>query len=284
MNKVDKQELHNLFKEISVGNEEGYNKLYKKYNKIVYAIAYSILKNEQESEDIVQKIFFKIWKLEKEKLPKNNEASWLYSVTKNEALNFLKSRKDEINIEEVYYISNEDVELSNIVEKEYFNKIIKKLNIEEREIVSLKILSNLSFEEISMMLGKPNSTIKWKYYKAVGKLKALLEQLGFIIVGVIISSKILVDYQEINRNEVIEKEPIENVKVNENEKVDDVFENELITENTIQVQQVSENTKQYNIEKTYSIFILFITFIIIYIFFFKNTNQKLKRKCLNNRK
>ena len=134
------------------------------------------------------------------------------------------------------------------------------------------------------MLGKPNSTIKWKYYKAVGKLKALLEQLGFIIVGVIISSKILVDYQEINRNEVIEKEPIENVKVNENEKVDDVFENELITENTIQVQQVSENTKQYNIEKTYSIFILFITFIIIYIFFFKNTNQKLKRKCLNNRK
>lgn len=205
-------------------------------------------------------------------------------MTKNEALNFLKSRKDEINIEEVYYISNEDVELSNIVEKEYFNKIIKKLNIEEREIVSLKILSNLSFEEISMILGKPNGTIKWKYYKAVGKLKALLEQLGFIIVGVIISSKILVDYQEINRNEVIEKEPIENVKVNENEKVDDIFENELITENTIQEQQVSDNTKQYNIEKTYSIFILFITFMIIYIFFFKNTNQKLKRNCLNNRK
>ena len=111
-----------------------------------------------------------------------------------------------------------------------------------------------------------------------------MEQLGFIIVGVIISSKILVDYQEINRNEVIEKEPIENVKVNESEKVDDIFENELITENTIQEQQVSENTKQYNIEKTYSIYILFFTFIIIFIFFFKNTNQKLKRNCLNNRK
>ena len=41
----------------------------------------------------VQTVFLKIFRLEKEKLPTKNVATWLYSVTKNETLNFLKNKK-----------------------------------------------------------------------------------------------------------------------------------------------------------------------------------------------
>lgn len=70
------------------------------------------------SEDIVQIIFLKIFRLEKEKLPTNNAATWVYSVTKNVTLNFLKSKKEELNIDELYYITSENKELNEIIEIE----------------------------------------------------------------------------------------------------------------------------------------------------------------------
>ena len=79
MKKIDKEELHGIFIGIKNGEEEEFNRLYEKYNSLVYGVSFSILKNKEDSEEIVQIIFTKIYELEKEKLPKENEASWLYS-------------------------------------------------------------------------------------------------------------------------------------------------------------------------------------------------------------
>ena len=93
MKKIDKKELHNIFCNIENNKELYFNKLYEKYKKLVYAIAFSILKDKDNSEDIVQKVYIKILKMEKQKLPKTNEAGWLYSITKNETIDFIKSKK-----------------------------------------------------------------------------------------------------------------------------------------------------------------------------------------------
>ena len=98
MRKIDKEELHDIFKGISENNENYFNKLYEKYNMLIYGIAFSILKNRENSEEVVQKVFIKIWEMEKEKLPRSSEATWLYTLTKNETLNFLKNLKLEENI------------------------------------------------------------------------------------------------------------------------------------------------------------------------------------------
>ena len=115
MRRIDKEELHSIFIKIKNNNELAFNELYEKYRKLVYAIAFSILKNKEDSDDLVQKVFIKLWKIEKNKLPITSEASWLYSLTKNETLNFLKSQKEELDIDELYYITSEDKELSEII-------------------------------------------------------------------------------------------------------------------------------------------------------------------------
>ena len=71
MGKVNKDELKELFIEIKHNNQIAFEKLYSRYNKLVYGIAYSILKNKQDSEDVVQTVFSKI--LEKDKLPTDKE-------------------------------------------------------------------------------------------------------------------------------------------------------------------------------------------------------------------
>lgn len=184
MSKIDKKELHIIFSKVRNNDKVEFDKLYKKYKSLVYGVAFSILKNNEDSEEIVQSVFMKIFKLEKEKLPKENEASWLYTFSKNVTLNFLRTKKEEVNIDEVYYIADESKELEGIIEKDTYNRIISRLNEKEQEIVSLKILSNLSFKEISNVLGIPIGTVQWKYYKVMHTLKLLLSSLSMYILTI----------------------------------------------------------------------------------------------------
>ena len=189
MKKIDKDELHTIFCKMETEKELYFNKLYENYKGLIFAIAFSVVKNKEDSEDIVQKIYIKIWNIENQKMPKSNEASWLYSITKNEAIDFIRSKKTLLNVDELYFISEEDKELNEVIDREHYNNIISRLNLQEQEIISLKILSNLSFKEISQILNISENTVKWKYYKSIHTLKLLLGNLGMFIITFTISLK-----------------------------------------------------------------------------------------------
>lgn len=227
-----KKNLEELFKKIKQGNNQSMQELYDKYRKLVYGVAFSILKNREDSEDIVQIVFLKIFKVEKEKLPTKNAATWLYEVTKNETINFLKKSKEESNIDELYYITGENKELNEIIEKDSYNKIIAKLPIKEQEIVSLKVLSGLSFKEISIILKVPIGTVQWRYYKGVHTLRLLLSNLSMFIIMMMIF--------------VLKREPIRKKQINQEEIKKDVVENlsESRQEETLKKDEtnITENT------------------------------------------
>lgn len=187
MKKINVGELRELFIEIKYGNNIAFEKLYKNYKNLVYKIAYSILKNSYDSDDIVQIVFEKIYSIDKDKLPTRNESSWLYSVTKNETINYLNKKKNHIELEEIYEIEDNNNEINELINKDSYNRLIGKLNENEKEIISLKILSNLSFKEIAKLLNKPTGTIKWIYYKSINTLKLLLSNLAMFIISFISS-------------------------------------------------------------------------------------------------
>ena len=67
---INKQELHKLFAELKMNKqEEAFNELYNECSNLVYRISFSILKNKENSEDIKQMVFLKIWRMNKEILP-----------------------------------------------------------------------------------------------------------------------------------------------------------------------------------------------------------------------
>lgn len=191
MGKINVKELEELFIEIKYGNKIAFEKLYNNYNKLIYSIAYSILKNKQDAEDVVQIVFEKLYLIDKEKLPNRNESSWLYSITKNETINYLKHNKNNIDLDSIYNIGDDNNEINKIIDQDSYNRLINKLNNKEKEIISLKIISNLSFEEIGKLLKEPTGTIKWRYYKAVNTLKILLSNLGMSIITFVIGIKTL---------------------------------------------------------------------------------------------
>lgn len=181
MKELKKRELSTIFDEFKENNMTQYDKLYKEYYATIYGIVFPIIKDRESAEDVVQEIFIKIYNMDKEKFPTQGELSWLYTVSKNEALQFLRKKNKEINIEEIYEIKEKSSEIDKIIDINTYNKMISGLNEKEKQIVSLKILSDFTFRKIGQMLSMPTPTVQWKYYKAVDSLKISLGNLlGFI--------------------------------------------------------------------------------------------------------
>lgn len=238
-NKIDKKELHEIFQNLRSNNQSAYNKLYERYYNLIYGIVFSILKNKDDSEDIVHEIFTKIYKLDRSKLPTNNEASWLFTVSKNEAFLFFRKSKQNINLDDIYEISESSSDLDKIIDTEYYNKIISNLKEEEKQIVSLKILSNFTFQKISQLLDIPIGTVQWKYYKAINSLKISISSLAGSVIALVL---IFVRREYWNRN----------VYMNKSESDDEILNKDIHNQQNAEQENASQendNQEDYNQEK-----------------------------------
>ena len=207
MIKMNKKELKSIFVNIKEENEKGLEELYSKYHKMVYGIAFSIVKNKEDAEDIMQIVFTKIQELDKTKLPSDKEMTWLYTLTKNEALNYLKKKKGEFSLDTIYEIENKNNEIDEKIDCIEFNRLISKLNKKEQEIISLKIVSNFSFQEISELLNEPVGTVKWRYYKSLRSIKRMLGSLAMFVITFMIGMKaILTNLKTGEQQETVQSE------------------------------------------------------------------------------
>lgn len=88
--------LHELMQDFKNGKAKTVEEIYINYNILVRNIAFSILKNKDDSEEIMQEVFIKIHNIAKEKLPETGEINWLYVVTKNITIDFIKKKKIQL--------------------------------------------------------------------------------------------------------------------------------------------------------------------------------------------
>lgn len=308
MNKINKKELHEIFQSLRNKNQNAYNNLYEKYYKLVYGIVFSIIKNQADSEDVTHEIFTKIYKLDINKLPENHEASWLFTVSKNECLLFLRKSKPNISIEEIYEIPENTNGIDDVIDKDYYNKLISGLKEDEKIIVSLKVLSNFTFKKISQVMNIPIGTVQWKYYNAINSLKVSIGSLvgaalAFIIViarGEFWKEK---EYLKDNKEKNISDNNTEtdNYKNQEETEIQGQdgssviqnIENQASENEKEDTNSISETTTSSEVENTTDVqgnslnnfdgiqiasLTIGITLLVIFIIFFKKYQQKLKKK------
>lgn len=239
MNRIDEKELKKLFTELkSSNNRVAFETLYQKYNKLVYRIAFTILKNKEDSEDVVQAVFSKIYTLSKDKLPLDNISTWIYSVTKNESISLFRKKKNTLDLDSIYEIADTDNEINNIVDQDSYNRLISRLNDKGKEVVSLKVLTNLTFDEIAKLLNESAGTVKWRYYKSIHTLKLLLSNLGMFIITFVIGLKTIT----INKNKIQSEQSTAPNNEADQEKED----SQNLTESVLQ-----EETKNTDLEDVY---------------------------------
>ncbi len=274
INKIKKSEIHSIFQRLIKNDNNALEELYTKYNKIVINIAFSILKNREIADEISQAVFVKLLQLPKEKLPTKSELNWLYTVTKNQAIEYLRKQKDTLNIDD-YEIEKENNELDGIIDIDTYNDLMKCLTISEREIVSLKVLSNFTFKEIGQILNIPIGTVQWKYYKAIHTLKLSISNLLLFV----ISFSIYVTYKSkvIKSNE--KSNTTGNAHHNSTSIVDSINPSEIIgsTDSITSTSSISSITNGIEIGLI-SITSIFLILAIFFGIIFAKHQQKRKQK------
>ena len=255
---INKTELHNIFQKLREGDNSQFELLYKNYNQLVYKISFSILKNKESSEDVTQNIFAKIYSLKKDKLPTSKEATWLYTITKNEAISYYRKEKTNVTLEEIYEVKEAECkELQNIIDKEKYEKLISGLSVKEKEVISLKILGELSFKEIAKILNEPIGTVQWRYYKALNSLQLLLGNISMLFatlalyIGCMRKNKHGIEVPAINNDSKENSQVHEgnNSQTTENSNSHTLEDSKVNTEENTNL-QTSQKSKLNNIENT----------------------------------
>lgn len=286
MGKLNESELKELFIEIKHNNKIALEKLYNRYNKLVYGIAFSILKNKEDSEDVVQIVFSKLYVLEKDKLPTDKIGTWLYTVTKNEALLLLRKNNNDVNLDTIYDLEDENNEIDKFINKDSYNRLINGLNQKEQEVVSLKILSNFTFKEIGELLGESANTIKWRYYKSIYSLRIMLSNLGMFIITFVLgiatlknqkkSAPIIKEDENFNNITGEDTANKDNDRIDTNEVIQD-NENTDSFENVI-IEDTNINTTNYLSIGMFSISAIFLAITITFSIFLAKHQLKVKKK------
>lgn len=164
--KVDVETIEQLKK----GYESAFDKIYAAYEKSIYFLILSIVKNEEAAKDLLQETFIKIY-LEVHAL-RNSETfqMWISKVAKNLAFNYLKSNGKycELTPADILTISMENHK--ERCDYYFFNILSDTDNI----ILTYHIIQGLTFKEIGTILHKTTTCVAKKYYNIINKLKKSL--------------------------------------------------------------------------------------------------------------
>ena len=161
-------------------------RLVKEYERRMFSIAFSIIHNVSDAEDVVQDTFLKVIKhLDKIRGKTIDEAGvYISAITRNVAIDLHNRKKKEDIIDpEKYtvlpdkYDDVEDIALTSISYEE-LRKIILRLNKTDYEIIYLKYFMELSISDIADMLNISGKTASQRLYAAKRNLKKRLEKRG----------------------------------------------------------------------------------------------------------
>ena len=153
-------------------DKEAFQILYDENWSLVRFVIMSIIKNEEDCKDLMQDTFIKMYTNINDLTDSSKFTSWLCTIARNTAYNFLRSQSHYSEMDENfldYYI--DDTQQTN-----YFKDIALYLSDLETIIVTYKIVYDLGFKEISMLVGMPLSTVHVIYKKALLKVKAHYEK------------------------------------------------------------------------------------------------------------
>jgi len=172
----DRQTIINILN----GHKDDYQILMDKYYKELFKYIYNMTYNYETTEDLLQEIFFKVYKkLDKFNPDKASFRTWIYRISSNHTLNFLKKKSNRLNrftyeYDDAINEANDDVEASAIKD-ERINQVLKAmekvLKPKHYQIISLHYFSNLSPREISESTGIPLKTVYKAIKSSIQKIK-----------------------------------------------------------------------------------------------------------------
>lgn len=170
-----------LLKRLRDRDERAFRELIQGHRDRVYNITFRMLGNRAEAEDVAQEVFITVFKTIDSFREEAKFSTWLYRVTVNHCKNRLKylarrHDRDRDEIDEGAHAGNgaigaphpsaPDRALEGAQMEQLLQQAIAKLDEEQRLVVVLRDVEDLSIEEICEITGLPDGTVKSRLHRA----------------------------------------------------------------------------------------------------------------------
>ena len=160
------------------GDAEAFGQLVLQHQRAVFNIAYRMVGNRQEAEDVAQEAFVKTYQALDRFDRERPFTPWLYRITTNTALNWIKRRRPEVELEEetlqVTATPNPEAQTIAAESSERLRAAIATLPPNYRAAIELRHFQGLAYQEMSAVLGVPLSDVKSWLFRARRRLREAL--------------------------------------------------------------------------------------------------------------
>jgi len=165
------------------GSRSAFAELVRSHQQFAYGIAFRLLWDAHEAEDIVQETFVRIWRHLHRWNPDQPFTTWMYVIVTNLCRDRLRERKRRpflrMESEQMEQFEDpagtlegpESVDLLNII-----GRLTERLSLKQRLVFTLRDLQDLSVQEVAKIAGISEASVKTNLHLARRKLRALLIQ------------------------------------------------------------------------------------------------------------
>jgi RNA polymerase sigma-70 factor, ECF subfamily len=178
--KENKGFLGDLLARAKNGQQSAFGQIYNHFFKKIYTFIYYRVGHKEVAEDLTEDVFLKAYK----KIASiNNDASfesWLYQIARNKVIDYYRDKKITVALDEIEnsleYETNV-VEVINLEEQQIvLLKILKELGPEQQAVLKMKFFEELDNATIAALMNKTEGAIRVIQHRAIVKLQELIKE------------------------------------------------------------------------------------------------------------
>ncbi len=170
--------------QIIEGNTNAFSVLVNQYKDLVFTLAYKMMKNKEEAEEVSQDTFIKVFNSLTKFKGESKFSTWIYKITYNTCLDRLKKCKKENSVVYLDDFNEKQIKviesiIENIDEKERNLKIqecLKLLPSEEAFLLTLYYFDDQSIADIAKVIDCNSNNVKIKLYRSRKKMASILRK------------------------------------------------------------------------------------------------------------
>lgn len=180
---IEKNDIQ-LYQEFLEGNTQSFNEIIKKYRNALISFIFRYTKNIDVAEDISQDTFVYMLVNKKEYDFKYSLKTYIYTIAKSRAINYLNRHKREVQTheEQLYYVRSEVEVDENLIKEENKRNLliaISKMKTDYQTIIFLKDFEEFQYKEICTILNKTMPQVKSLLHRARKQLEKILKKEEF---------------------------------------------------------------------------------------------------------
>ncbi|MCL4200049.1 RNA polymerase sigma factor [Patescibacteria group bacterium] len=166
-----------LVAEVAEGNISAFEELVNRYQKKLLSFVFSIVWDEAAAQDVVQETFISLYKTIDRIDTEKKFSAYLFSITRNYAISYLRSRKVHAPLEAAEKVAGGDSPELRLEVNDENKRIQEALDIIDnkyKQVIMLYYFDDLSYEEIADRLGVPVNTVRTHLKRAKEALRRVL--------------------------------------------------------------------------------------------------------------